>query len=102
MASGLLRDSDWAPLDGAICRVTTFSTEIGFAKGVPYATIELERLEVDVDQPEAFAEPVDPFRVVLGAPADVPIHGERPRRSRVISTDWLVSGKEDGEVAVAA
>jgi hypothetical protein len=39
--TGLLRDSDWAPLDGEICRVTTF-TPFGFTKGMPYASVELE------------------------------------------------------------
>jgi CheY-like chemotaxis protein len=38
--SGLLRDSDWAPLDGEVCRVTAF-TALGFAKGLPYASVEL-------------------------------------------------------------
>jgi hypothetical protein len=41
METGLLRDSDWAPLDGEVCRVTTL-TPLGFAKGLPYASIELE------------------------------------------------------------
>ena len=41
METGLLRDSDWAPLDGEVCRVTTL-TDLGFTKGMPYASIELE------------------------------------------------------------
>lgn len=41
METGLLRDSDWALLDGEMCRVTAL-TPMGFAKGLPYASIELE------------------------------------------------------------
>jgi hypothetical protein len=41
IATGLLRDSDWAPLDGEICRVTTL-TPMGWTKEVPYASVELE------------------------------------------------------------
>ena len=41
MDTGLLRDSDWAPLDGEVCRVTTL-TPLGFTKGLPYASVELE------------------------------------------------------------
>jgi hypothetical protein len=41
IATGLLRDSDWAPLDGEICRVTTL-TPMGWTKGVPYASVKLE------------------------------------------------------------
>lgn len=41
METGLLRDSDWAPLDGALCRVTTL-TPLGFEKGKPYASVEVE------------------------------------------------------------
>ena len=37
----LLRDSDWAPLDGEICRVIRL-TPMGFAKGMPLASIEIE------------------------------------------------------------
>jgi len=48
---GLLRDEDWRPLDGEICRVIDFNplagrveeTEVkSWAKGVPYAAIEIE------------------------------------------------------------
>ena len=41
MEAGLLRDSDWAPLDGEVCRVTTL-TSLGYTKGLPYASVELE------------------------------------------------------------
>jgi hypothetical protein len=41
IATGLLRDSEWAPLDGEICRVRTL-TPMGWKKGVPYASVELE------------------------------------------------------------
>lgn len=41
METGLLRDSDWEPLHGEYCRVTTL-TPLGFAKGTPYASIEIE------------------------------------------------------------
>ena len=40
----------------------------------------LERLEVDVDQPEPVAEAVHPLEVVLGAPEEVPVHGHALRR----------------------
>jgi hypothetical protein len=39
--TGLLRDSDWAPLDGQVCRVTSL-TPMGWSKRVPLAAIELE------------------------------------------------------------
>jgi hypothetical protein len=39
--TGLLRDSDWAPLDGEVCRVTTL-TPLGFTKGMPYASVALD------------------------------------------------------------
>jgi hypothetical protein len=39
--TGLLRDSDWARLDGELCRVMTL-TPLGFTKGLPYASVELE------------------------------------------------------------
>jgi hypothetical protein len=39
--TGLLRDSDWAPLDGEACRVTSL-TPLGFTKRMPLASIELE------------------------------------------------------------
>lgn len=40
-ATGLLRDSDWAPLDGEVCRATSL-VHLGIAKGMPYGSIELE------------------------------------------------------------
>jgi hypothetical protein len=39
--TGLLRDGDWAPLDGQVCRVTSL-TPLGFTKRMPYASIALE------------------------------------------------------------
>jgi hypothetical protein len=41
MESGLLQDSDWAPLDGEVCRVVSL-TDVGFTKGKPYASVQLE------------------------------------------------------------
>ena len=41
METGLLRDGDWAPLDGQVCRVTSL-TPLGFTKRMPYASIALE------------------------------------------------------------
>jgi len=38
---GLLRDSDWEPLDGWICRVTTL-TPFPPSKGHPYASVQVE------------------------------------------------------------
>ena len=39
----------------------------------------VERVEVDVDQPEAVARTVDPLEVLLGAPQKVPVHGDALR-----------------------
>jgi hypothetical protein len=48
---GLLRDEDWRPLDGEICRVRAFTPLAGrvegtkvksFTRGLPYASIEIE------------------------------------------------------------
>jgi hypothetical protein len=41
MDTGLVRDSDWGPLDGEICRVRTLRP-LRFTKGMPYASVELE------------------------------------------------------------
>jgi hypothetical protein len=60
--TGLLRDSDWEPLDGEICRVLEFTPLAGrmegakvksFTSGLPYASIELES--------PALAEPTTGF-----------------------------------------
>jgi len=60
--TGLLRDRDWEPLDGEICRVIKFTplagriegTEVkSFTRGLPYASIELES--------PALAEPTTGF-----------------------------------------
>ena len=51
MEGGLLRDEDWGPLDGEICRVRAFTplagrvegTEVkSSTRGLPYASIEIE------------------------------------------------------------
>ena len=51
MESGLLRDEDWRPLDGEVCRVTAFTPIAGRVEGtkvksdtrsLPYASIEIE------------------------------------------------------------
>jgi hypothetical protein len=45
METGLLRDSDWAPLDGELCRVTTLSPVFEFTRKFtrrPWASVELE------------------------------------------------------------
>lgn len=51
MEGGLLRDEDWRPLDGEICRVTEFrpmagrvdGTEVrSFSRSLPYAAIDIE------------------------------------------------------------
>jgi hypothetical protein len=39
--TGLFRDSDWEPLDGWFCRVTTL-TPFPPSKGYPYASVEVE------------------------------------------------------------
>ncbi len=39
--NGLLRDSDWAPLDGWFCRVTTLRP-FPTSKGYPYASVQVE------------------------------------------------------------
>ena len=41
MESGLLHDSDWAPLDGEVCRVLSL-TDVGSPKTKPYAAVQLE------------------------------------------------------------
>lgn len=62
MENGLLRDEDWRPLDGEICRVKAFTplagrvegTEVkSFTRGLPYASIEIES--------PALAEPTTGF-----------------------------------------
>jgi hypothetical protein len=62
VGSGLLRDEDWRPLDGEICRVTAFTPLAGrvegaevksFTRGLPYASIEIES--------PALAEPTTGF-----------------------------------------
>src|SRR5215471_11228776 len=46
----------------------------------------LQRLEVDVDQPEPVGEAVHPFEVVLRAPVEVPVHGHAlPRHPMELS-----------------
>jgi hypothetical protein len=60
--TGLLRDSDWAPLDGEVCRVIEFTPLAGrmeggkvksFTRRFPYASIEIES--------PALAEPTTGF-----------------------------------------
>jgi hypothetical protein len=41
METGLLRDRDWAPLDGELCRVTSLVT-LGFSRRMPYGSVEVE------------------------------------------------------------
>lgn len=62
MEGGLLRDEDWRPLDGEICRVRAFTPLAGrvdgtqvksFTRRLPYASIEIES--------PALAEPTTGF-----------------------------------------